>query len=103
MSMHAVLYKVYKKDKSDCQWEQFVATDIMNEYDLRQFYREQIDLGYLHPDNLADKDITVLDDPQDIDLDAILELLNDNDNYDDKHNYFVEQVSIRLGDNDLYD
>lgn len=102
MSMHAVLYKVYQQ-QVESQGEQFDSTEVMNEYNLREFYRKQVELGYIHPDNLKDKEITVLDNPQEIDIDAILELLSDNDQWDNKHNYYVEQICIRLGDEDLYD
>lgn len=101
--MHAVLYKVCEMSKVDTKYEIFDTTEIMNEFNLREFYRKQVELGYIAPKNLKDHDLTVLDDPQDIDIDAIFEVLNDNDEYNKDHDYFVEQVCVRLGDYDYYD
>lgn len=109
--MHAVVYKVYVADCCDTRHDAFNATEIMNEYQLRQFFREQVDAQRIHPDNLKNYDLTVQeidDDIYSIDLDMILDILNDNDQFitDDDSRYYdfcVAQESVRLGDNDMYD
>lgn len=101
--MKAMLYLVAQADRHIPYCEFFDSMEIKNEYQLRQFYREQIDLGYIHPDNLKDHDITVLDDPNQIDIDAIVEVLNSNDEYDEDNTYYISQQLVNITDDEIYD
>ena len=111
MGMHAVIYRVYIADKYDGRHDAFNETEIMNEYQLRQFFREQADGQHIHPDNLRDYDLTVQEIDNDvygIDLDMILDILNDNDQYTDGGtsqypDFCVAQESVSLSDDDIYD
>lgn len=107
--MNAVLYKLYIKKPGDTVDDAFNNTQVMNEYELRQFFREQVDQGCIHPDNMVDHDIIVddLEKLWEIDLDAIFGAIADNLAYADDNEkigrYYIEQFDIKLGDEDLYD
>lgn len=107
--MNAVLYKVYMKKAGDTTDDTFNNTNVMNEYELRKFFREQVEQGAIHPDNMADHDIIVddLEKIWEIDLDAIFGAIADNLAYADQDErigqYYIEQFDIRLGNEDLYD
>lgn len=107
--MNAVLYKLYIKKPGDTVDDAFEATEVLNEYQLRQFFKRQVDQGCIHPDNMIDHDIIVEDTEKlwNIDLDAIFGAIADNVAYADDNEkigrYYIEQFDIRLGDEDLYD
>ena len=107
--MNAVLYKLYIKKPGDTVDDAFNNTQVMNQYELRQFFREQVDQGRIHPDNMVDHDIIVddLEKLWEIDLDAIFGAIADNLAYADQDErigrYYIEQFDIKLGDEDLYD
>lgn len=107
--MNAVLYKIYIKQPGDTIGDVFEKTEIMNEYQLRQFFRTQVDQGSIHPDNMVDHDI-IIDDLEklwDVDLDAIFGAIADNLAYADNNEkigqYYIEQCEIQIENNDLYD
>lgn len=107
----ACLYKVYVKKDNDTDNtldNVFFDTEVLNEYSLREFFREQLDLGYLHPDNLEECDISTQDNPMVLDIDAIFECLTNNIDYVQENpkqykTYYIEQFDVRLGDEDIYD
>lgn len=107
--MNIVLYKIYIKKPGDTLDDVFEKTEIMNEYQLRQFFRTQVDQGCIHPDNMVDHDI-IIDDLEklwEIDLDAIFGAIADNLAYADQDErigqYYIEQCDSQIDDNDLYD
>lgn len=107
--MNIVLYKIYIKKPGDTLADVFEKTEIMNEYQLRQFFRTQVDQGCIHPDNMVDHDIIVddLENLQEISLDAIFGAIADNLAYADQDErigqYYIEQCDSQIDDDDLYD
>ena len=109
--MHITLYKYYKKQQCDSATDAFNETEILNERDLREKFIEEY--NNFHKDNLAQYEIlnnldistedarfTVFD----ADICTIFDIFQDNDQYDNKNNYCLEQWEIDINEyEDCYD
>lgn len=101
--MHTVLYLVAQADKHTPYCEFFDSMEIMNETDLRYFFKTEIENGNIAQKNLDDHDITDQDDLWNIELSEILAVLSDNDEYDENNSYYVSQQEVRIDEQDMYD
>ena len=101
--MHTVLYLVAQADKDTPYCEFFDSMEIMNETDLRYFFKTELELGHIAQANLDDHDITDQDDLWNIELSEILAVLSDNDEYDENNSYYVSQQEVRIDEQDCYD
>lgn len=99
--MNAVLYLVAETDPTTPYNEFFDSMTIMGEMDLRNFVDEQIKLGNIAKANLTAHDCLSTT-AQDMELETIMALLSDNDQYDEQHNYYVSQQEVNITDDDMY-
>lgn len=109
--MKITLYKYYKKDKYDTGTDGFEYTEILTERELREKFIEEY--KNFHKDNVAQYEtLSGLDMSSDdarwtvfdTDICTILDIFCDNDEYDEKNNYFIEQCEIDFNEyEDCYD
>lgn len=98
--MKATVYKLL--EISDNAYEtEFYRTEILNENELREKFLWYLQNDYFNEESLkyynVDKDIN------DLDTSTMLNVFNDNGDYDLEHTFYVEQVEIEINDNDIYD
>lgn len=105
MNYTVYLYKVYTKNEYDSNIDVFENTDVLNEHDFKEFFREQVKAGYIDPENLKNHGVNVQGNPQDVDIDIVIDCLLNNVDYVGINNnvYFVEQIAVNASDNDIYD
>ena len=101
--MNTVLYLVAQADNHIPYCEFFDSMEIMNENDLRYFFKTELELGHIAQKNLDDHDYTEQDNPFQADLDQIFSILCDNDEYDENNQYYVSQQEVKINNEDIYD
>lgn len=101
--MNIMLYLVARADEHIPYCEFFDTMEIMSENDLRYFFKTELELGHIARANLDDHDWTEQDDPFQADLNEVLAILCDNDEYDSDNMYYVSQQEVRIDPCDMYD
>ena len=101
--MNTVLYVVAQADKTISYNEFFETLQIMNEQELRQFFKDEMELGHLHKENLDDHNITNEDDIFEVDISEIFGALCDNVDYDTNNDYYIKQQEVEINSDDMYD
>lgn len=101
--MDAVLYLVGQADKTISYNEFFETLTIMNENELRQFFKEEMESGHIHKQNLEDHNITEDDDIFEVDISEIFGALCDNIDYDTNNDYYIKQQEVSIEAEDMYD
>lgn len=109
--MKITLYKYYKKESCDSCTDGWEYTEVLTERQLREKFIKEY--KNFHKDNLENYqcvmglDMSKEDDKWtvfDTDIATILSVFSDNDMYDEKHNYFIEQLGIDIDEyEDCYD
>ena len=109
--MKITLYKYYKRFKCDTCTDAFEDTKVLTERELREKFIEEY--KNFHKDNISQYecvcglDISTEDARWtvfDTDICTILDIFCDNDMYDEKHDYCIEQCEIDFYEyEDCYD
>lgn len=101
--MNTVLYIVGKAENKIALGNFFENLEIMNEQDLREFFKAEMDAGNIHKENLENHDITTQDDIFCVDISEIFGALCDNVDYDLNHVYYIAQQEVEINSDDMYD
>lgn len=101
--MNTVLYLIGKAHKDTLCCDFFSTIEIMNENDLRQFFKNELDAGNISQQNLDDHNFIGQDDLYETDISEIFSILCDNDEYDEAHTYYISQREVCVDDQDIYD
>lgn len=101
--MNTVLYLVAQADKNISYNEFFGTLQIMNEQSLRDFLKEETELGHISFKNLNDHGITDIDEVYHADISEIFGILCNNDEYDKNYEYFISQQEVYVNEEDMYD
>lgn len=104
--MKAVMYKLLEIDDNAVESE-FYRTEILTENELREKFLWYLQNDYFNEDLLkyysVKKDTDEFTAMNDLDINTILCVFNENDDYDLEHTFCVEQVEIEITDNEIYD
>lgn len=101
--MNTVLYLVGQANKHTPHCEFFDTMEIMNENDLRCFFKTELELGHIAQKNLDDHDFDDKENIYQMDISEIFSILCDNDEYDEDNTYYVSQQEVEINDEDMYD
>ncbi len=101
--MNTVLYLVGQTDKYTPYCDFFDSMEIMNENDLRQFFKDEMESGHIHKENLDNHNITNEDDVFEMDISEIFGALCDNIDYDTNNGYYIKQQEVEINNEDMYD
>lgn len=103
LKMNTVLYLVGQADKTISYNEFFETLTIMNESDLREFLKEEIEQGHIAKQNMEDHNIEKPEDCFEADINDIFGTFCDNVDYDINNDYYISQQEVEVNNEDMYD